>query len=88
MRANDAAGLCCDRREIDDAPPAALAHAGKNTIGDEKSGLEIDAEDLVPVALVELGEVLDLSDAGIVDEDVDEAEVAFDGGDEPLDIER
>jgi hypothetical protein len=38
VRADDTAGLRSDGRKIDDTAPAALAHAAKNSIGDEEGG--------------------------------------------------
>src|SRR5208283_2022549 len=88
MRTDDAARLCRDGGKIDDASPAALAHAGENALGDEEGGLEIDVKKVVPIGFRQVAERLDLGDPGVVDEDVHGAKVALDGDDEAVDISR
>ena len=57
-------------------------HAARNGLRQKKHGLEIDRHDLVPVRLRELEQVGAADDAGVVDEDVDHAELGLDTGDE------
>ena len=86
VRADDAAGLRGHGREIDDATPAAFAHGGKDALGDEERGTEIDAEDVLPIFEGDFGDGLGLGDAGVVDEDLDFAEFPFGLRDDAFDV--
>src|SRR5690606_5759800 len=60
--------LAVDRRDIDDASEAALAHALDELPGDVKSASEVNADHGVPIALLHLVEEAVAGDAGAVDQ--------------------
>ena len=68
-------GFADDRGDVDDAAPAVFDHLGHDGLGKEKGPGEVGGEDVVPVlALHAEGEDV-AGDAGVVDEDVNAAEV-------------
>src|SRR3974377_19237 len=86
MRANHAAGLCGNGREVDDASPSALAHAAKDSGSDQEGLFQVDAEHFIPIGFREFLEGLDLADAGIVDKDIHWAEFVLDGFEKLVDL--
>ena len=86
--ADDAAVLCGDGRETDDAAPAGGAHGGEDALGDEEDGGEVYAEIFVPDFFGDLVGGDDFADAGVVDEDADGAELGFGCGDEAVYVGR
>ncbi len=76
------------RADVDDAPPLARLHAGHRRPHAVKGRGEVDGDDGVPLLD---GKVLDgahVLDAGVVDEDVDAAEIALGLGDHLRDLRR
>ncbi len=63
------------RGDVDDAPPATLLHGGQRGAGGVEGGGEVDGDDRVPLLRRELLDRRDVLDAGIVDQDVDAAEL-------------
>ncbi len=78
MRAHHAANLSRNRRDVDDASPTRSAHGGQNSLRDQKRRLEIYVDDLVPIILGDLFNLLRTRDSSIVDQDVHVAKLAFD----------
>ena len=64
------------RGHIDDAPPSPLLHRRERMANRVERGDEVDRDDRVPLIDRELLDRRDVLDAGIVDEDVDRAELA------------
>src|SRR5262249_38945504 len=73
VRSDDAAYLCGDGGDVDDASPLARPHAGKDGLRDQEARLQVAGDDLVPVALSDFGDRLWARDAGVVDATVDRA---------------
>ena len=88
MWADDAAVLRGDRREIDDAAPLFFAHGGKRALRYQEDGSEIYADGFVPVGFGDLLGRKSAGNTGIVDKDVDGAEIPFDFGEEARDLGR
>src|SRR6185312_1122530 len=86
MRPDDAADMRGDRGEIHDAAPAAAAHSRQSGLRDEEAGLEVRVDDVVPIIFGDGIDRLRVGDAGVVDEDVDGAQLGFDGADELRDL--
>jgi len=67
--------LADDGGDVDDASPPVLDHLGHEGLGQQKCAGEVCGEDVVPVlAFHAHGEDV-AGDSGVVDEDVDSAEV-------------
>ncbi len=64
------------RRDVDDAAPAAIHHAVVDLLRHVEDAVEVRADHGVPGRLVHLAERHVLGDAGVVDEDVDGADLA------------
>src|SRR5262249_49768283 len=62
-------------RNIDDAAPAALAHAANDRLGAQERGLEIDRDGAIEVRLAQVVDAAAERDAGIVDQHVDRPEL-------------
>jgi hypothetical protein len=74
--------LAHHRTDIDDAPAPARQHLAADGLSDEKDAVEIERHDLAPVVL---GEILDHGangHAGVVDQNVDGADLGLDALDE------
>ena len=69
--------LAGGRREADDRTLFPRDHALKDELAQEENGLGIDRLHLVPVGLGQVEQIDDMHDAGVVDEHVDGAELAF-----------
>ena len=70
--------LPVDRPDIDDPPPFARPHAGEHGFGHVEAPAEIGVDHLFPVLIAHLQDGAVARDAGIVDDDIDIAEVARD----------
>ena len=66
------------RSDEEDAAPVAIDHAGEIVAGEARAAHHIHLEDMMPVGVADVGEVLRFVDAQIVDEDVG----VGDGGDQ------
>ena len=75
------AQLTLDRADIDDAATAARHHVPRHGLSDEEHAVEVGAHQHVPVGRIELVERRAALDAGVVDEDVDRADLGLDAGD-------
>ena len=73
-----------DRRDVDDAPPAAIGHAVHDVLGHVEDGVEVGADDRIPVRLGHLLERRVLGDPRIVDQDVDGPDILGHAGDAVL----
>ena len=69
------------RRDVDDAAPVALDHAVDDLLAHVEQAVEVGPHDRVPVDLVHLLEGHVARDAGVVDQDVDRADLALHLGD-------
>src|SRR3546814_19625089 len=69
------AGLAVDRTDVDDPAPSAFAHAGKAGLGRVETAAEVDAHHHVPVLEAHFVQHAVTGDAGIVDDDVDRADL-------------
>ena len=74
------------RADVDDAPPLALLHAGHRRARGVEGRGEVDGDDGVPLLDRELLDRRHVLDAGVVDQDVDRAEVALGLGDHVGDL--
>src|SRR5690606_33866881 len=74
------ARLAVDRPDIDDAAPAAFDHAGETGLGHVETAAQVDAHDVVPIVIAHPGEGAVAGDAGIVDDDIDRADLCRDAG--------
>ena len=61
--------------EVDDAAVALLSHEDGGGLDRREVALEVDGEDLVPLLLAHVEDHAVAQDAGVVDEDVDAAEL-------------
>ena len=81
----EAAERPCDRRHVDDPAPLALLHVRPDRLGAVEAAREVDAQVALPevgVLVVELADVVER--AGVVDQDVDRAELLDDAVDRLL----
>ncbi len=76
------------RGDIDDPPPAPRDHQRQRRFRGVKRRREVDRDDRVPALFREVDDRRDMLDPGIVDEDVDGAELAHRLGDETTDLHR
>ena len=67
---------------------AATDHAGQHESGQPHRGDEVEGDDPVEVAVRRVDERSPAADAGVVDEDVDAAELAADRGERLLELRR
>ena len=67
-----------DRTDLHDPAPLARAHALYHRTGDVEAGVEVGADDLVPLHRRHAMERGVARDAGVVDQDLDRAELVFD----------
>src|SRR5258708_36035691 len=74
------AHLTVHRSDIDDAAPAALAHARKGRLGHVETTAQIGVHHLFPILIAHLHAGAIAGDAGVIDDDVDRAEILFDLG--------
>ena len=63
------------RSEVDDPAESLLAHEDGGGLGGREVALEVDGDDLVPLLLAHVEDHAVAEDAGVVDEDVDAAEL-------------
>src|SRR5690606_25969471 len=70
-----------DRRDVDDATPAALGHLRRDVVGDVEQAVQIGVDHRIPLALLHLGEELVAGNAGVVHQHIDRTDVGFDLGD-------
>jgi hypothetical protein len=69
------ARLAVDRADVDDTAPAAFDHAAEGGLGHVETAAQIDAHDVVPVVEGHACQRAVAGDPGVVDDDVDRAEV-------------
>jgi hypothetical protein len=74
----------CARRNVDDASPLARPHAGHDGLCAEKYRFQIHRDGAVEILLSEIVEAANQTDAGVVDQDVDGAQLSLDRGDHLL----
>ncbi|MPM95084.1 hypothetical protein SDC9_142235 [bioreactor metagenome] len=67
-----------DRRDVDDATPAALDHRINERLGDVEHGVQVGVQYGIPTGLVELAQRCIAGDAGVVHQDVDPMTVGVD----------
>src|SRR3546814_2479753 len=67
--------LAVDRTDLDDPAPLAFAHAFDHRAGDVEHRVEVGVDDLLPLLRAHLVEGAVAGDAGVVDQDVDRAEL-------------
>src|SRR5262249_49658654 len=78
-----------DRRHADDAAPAALAHPGKHRARHFERAGDVHRQVQLPVLVTHVPELAHgVDESGVVDTDVDGAEVALDGGHRRRDLSR
>ena len=73
-----------NRRYVYDSAKAAFQHASQRAAGQAKGRGQIDREHRIPVRILHTDEQTVASDAGVVDEDVDRSERAFNGRDQGI----
>ena len=88
VRAYHAADVRGNRGKVDDAAPAARAHAGQHSLRHQEARLEVDRDQFVPIRLGNLFNALHASDAGVVHQDVDVAEFHANGIHQAIDSAR
>jgi hypothetical protein len=86
MRADNAAELGGDRRNVDQPAPTALAHPPDDALRHEKRGREIDSEEVVPVVFGNGVDRLRARDPRVVDQDIDARQVPLHGRHETIDF--
>ena len=74
-----------DRADVDDAAVVAVDHAASNGLRDEKTAAQVCIENQIPIFPSDFERGFANVAAGVVDEDVDVAEVFFGGGDHLFD---
>ena len=79
------ASFADDGRDVDDAAPAGFEHGLHAGLGYEEGAGEVGGEDVVPVFALHAEGKGVAGDAGVVDEDIDAAEVGDDGAGAVLD---
>ena len=70
--------LGLDRGDVDDPSPLARDHEARDGLGDEEHAVEISAHQLMPGFLRVILERSPTLDAGVVDQDVDRADLGLD----------
>src|SRR3546814_873068 len=70
--------LAVDRADLDDPAPLAFAHAFDHRAGHVEHRVEVGVDDLLPLLRAHLVEGAVAGDAGVVDQDVDRAELLLD----------
>src|SRR5271170_262905 len=78
--------LAEDAGDVDDASPALLEHGGGDLLDAEICGGKVSLQDGVPVSALHAHDELVAGDAGVIDQDVDLAELADGGLDGGLDL--
>src|SRR5208283_4767507 len=67
--------LSKDAGDVDDAAPALLQHGADHRLDEQERASQVGVEDFVPVGALHAHDQLIAGDAGIVDQDVDLAEL-------------
>jgi hypothetical protein len=70
--------LALHRADVDDLAALARDHAARHRLADDEHAVDVGAHQLVPVGLREFVERRTALHAGVVDEDVDRADLALD----------
>ena len=74
------------RSKVDHPAPAALLHAGNGVTGEMKRARQVDGDDRVPLLGREFLDRRDVLNAGIVDDNVDPAELLLCSSEERSDL--
>ncbi|MNC32070.1 hypothetical protein D3C75_804120 [compost metagenome] len=82
----DGADQPVHRGDIDDSPPVTLTHARQRQARAMEYGRQVQGDDLVPAFWRELLNRCHMLDTGVVDQDVDAAELALGQGEQRFDL--
>ncbi len=66
-----------DGGDIDDASPSCLLHVGQGVLGEVEGGAEVEGDDLFPLGVGEVSDLVDVLHACVADQHVHTSEVFY-----------